>query len=464
MITKEANSQRKSHRVDLPLYVEIDGKAYSAKDWSTTGVGLTGLEKALEPGAILPVKLIFPMVESALTLAARLIFKVKRGDTFGFEFHELSARNKRVLRHYIELAVEGKLENLEDMVAITTAPGIRSPIEDALNLTELESEGMLKEFKKKSYLAIVLGVLLLATVIGLLFYNTVYKIEATGFISGNIERVTANNDGRVLSIWVQPNTYVDANTALFAIDAPNLKTEIEALEQQLKQLAAVPQKTDQARETAEADLLSSLRKEYEQRKTEFANAEHLYQKQIISNKDLLLAENRYYQIRTDYLREVANGVNKTMTRQASDLYGKLKMELEAKKILRAHQVSAQTVRSPHKGRIFRIDKTLGEYAIASDPVVLLESDVTPVVLVRLRNDDVLKLHIGMLADIYVPFEGKKYQALVSAVGHAAVNADITSSMESSLNETLVKLDFVDKQVRLPANTRVKVWIKTFGGG
>ena len=428
MITREPNLQRKSYRIDLPLIVEIEGKACPAKDWSTTGVALTGLEKDLEVGAILPAKIVFPMIESVLTIPVKLIFRAKRGDAFGFEFHEMSARNKRVLRHYIELAVEGKLGNLEDMVAITTAPLIQSPIEGVINFSELESEGVLKEFKKRSYLAVALGVLFLALAVGLLYYNAAYKIEGTGLISGNIVRVTANSDGRMRSILVKLNTFVDANTPLFTIEDPNLRSEIEALDQEGKQFVTAKQPSAPSHVSAEKGLLSSLRDEYEQYKVEFANAQHLYQKQIISNKDLSLAATRYYQVRSNYL--------------------KLK------------QASEQTTHSPSKGKIFQINKTPGEYVKATDPVVLLESDVTPSVLVRLLNDDVLKLSIGMSATIHVPYENKNYRAVVSAIGHAAVNAESTMSMESSLNETVVKLDFIDKQVRLPANIRVKVWIKT----
>jgi hypothetical protein len=36
-------------------------------------------------------------------------------------------------------------------------------------------------------------------------------------------------------------------------------------------------------------------------------------------------------------------------------------------------------------------------------------------------------------------------------------------MEGGLNETLVKLEFDDRKVRLPANARVTVWVKTLSG-
>jgi hypothetical protein len=49
---------------------------------------------------------------------------------------------------------------------------------------------------------------------------------------------------------------------------------------------------------------------------------------------------------------------------------------------------------------------------------------------------------------------------VSAVGLAATTASAAVlNQEVDQNETLVKLDFQDAKVRLPANARVNVWIR-----
>jgi hypothetical protein len=101
----------------------------------------------------------------------------------------------------------------------------------------------------------------------------------------------------------------------------------------------------------------------------------------------------------------------------------------------------------------------GETVAARDPVVLVEADVTPSVLVRLPNEDAVKLRPGMPATVAVPFENRKYSAKVSAIGLSAVEANAPLTQEGALDQTLVKLDFDDKAVRLPANARVNVWIR-----
>jgi multidrug resistance efflux pump len=395
-----------------------------------------------------------------------LVFRVQHEGVFGFDFHDLSARNKRVLRHYIELSVDGKLGDVEDIVAVASSPVTHTPIELPLNLSQPAPYGTLQHFRARNYAAVLVGLAALVAVASLLFYNLAYKIEGTGFVSGSIDRVTANYDGRVGKVMAQPHSYVEANAPLFTVENPalnTLKTEIEVMETHLAMLSREQSRVLQVRLSAEAGLLSSLRRDTGVREQELANARQLFEKGVISQGDLMKVSSDVSEQRNNYLRQLADGANRTASFEAGDQLSKLKMDLAAKKLLLSRQSPDETVRAPRKGKVFAIDKVPGEFVSAKDPVVLLESDVTPSVLLRLPNDDALKLRLGMPATIYVPFEDRRYQATVSTIGLAAVNAASPATMEGGLNETLVKLEFEDKRVRLPVNARVNVWVKTLSG-
>jgi multidrug resistance efflux pump len=466
VITREPNSKRKSLRVAIPLYVEIDGVTYGVSNWSTTGIGVVGLQDLPPPGAVVPGRISFPMLESTLTIAVDLMFRAQHDEVSGFDFHELSARNKRVLRHYIELSVDGKLGDVEDIVAVAASPVTASPIELPLNLAQPAGGGTLQHMRKRNYAAVLFGFMVLAAVAGLLFYNFAYKIEGTGFVSGSVERVTANYDGRLSRVLATPQAFVDANTPLFTVENPAqnaLKTEVDLMEQQLAALTREQSRLQQARLGAEAGLLSSLKKDTGAREQELANARKLFEKGVISQTDLMRVAADVSDQRNTYLRQVAEGASRTASMEGGDQLLRLRMELAAKKVVLARQASDQTVLAPRKGKVFAVDKVAGEYVSARDPVVLLESDVTPSVLLRLANDDALKLKLGMPATVYVPFEDRRYPATISAIGLAAVNAASLPTMEGGLNETLVKLEFDDRKVRLPANARVTVWVKTLSG-
>ena len=465
MITREPNSKRKSLRVAIPLYVEIGGATYGVSNWSTTGIGIVGLASEPEPATIIPARISFPMLESTLTIAVDLVFRARHDEVFGFDFHELSARNKRVLRHYIELSVDGKLGDVEDIVAVASSPVTASPIELPLNLAQPAPYGTLQAFRKRNYAAVVAGLAVLGIVASLLFYNFAYKIEGTGFVSGSVDRVTANYDGRLTKVLATPQSFVEANAPLFTVENPALnalRTEVELMEQQLALLTKEQNRVLQVRLGAEAGLLSSLRQDTSVREQELSNARKLYERGVISQVDLMRVATELTDQRTNYLRQVAEGASRTATFEAGDQLARLRMELAGKKMLLARQATDQTVLAPRKGKVFAVDKVAGEYVSARDPVVLLESDVTPSVLLRLPNDDALKLKLGMPATVYVPFEDRRYQATISAIGLAAVNAASLPTMEGGLNETLVKLEFDDKKVRLPANARVNVWVRTLG--
>ncbi|MGE4242335.1 HlyD family efflux transporter periplasmic adaptor subunit [Ramlibacter sp.] len=458
MITREDNLQRKALRVAIPLFVELDGSSYQVRDWSTTGLGIDGLPRIPAAGEIVPARISFPMLESTLVIPVQLVFRGERDGTCGFEFHDLSARNRRVLRHYIELSVDGKLGDVEDIVAAASLPATRTPVDAPLNLSTL-APGSAQQYRNRAWRGIALG-LVMAGVLGALgLYNYTYPIEGTGFVSGSIARITANHDGRIARLMVQPGTRIEPNMPLFAVENPALRNEVEALEQHVAQLSKEQSRLAGARRQAEAGLLSTLKKDWAQREAELNNARKLFDSGVITQREVLLVSNQVNDMQQAYLRQVADGATRSQSLDGADVMNRLRVELAAKKVMLARQDAERTVRASVKGKVFQVDKTAGEFVSPHDPVVLVEADITPSVLLRLPNDDALKLRLGMPATIYVPYEDRKYSATVSAVGLAAASAGAAVTQEGGLNETLVKLEFQDKRVRLPANARVNVYIR-----
>jgi multidrug resistance efflux pump len=458
MITREANLPRKAMRVAIPLFVEIDGRNHAATDWSTTGVGLADLDRIPQEGELVQARLSFPMLESTLLIPVQLVYRGQHEGVHGFEFHDLSPRNRRILRHYIELSLDGKLGDVDDIVAVAALPAAETPVGAPLTL---QGAGQVLPGRSKTgaFGAVLLGLGVIAAAAGLVWYNMTYQLEGTGFVSGSIARVTANHEGQVARLLVQPGSRVEANTPLFAVENPQLRNEVDALEQHLSTLASEQSRLAGARRQAETGLLQAMRRDYGERERELANARKLYENGVITQRDMMLVADRVQGMRQDYLRQVAEGATRTQSIDSSDVLNRMRMELAAKKVLLTRQEAERVVRAPVRGKVFQVDRQAGEFVAAHDPVVLLETDVTPSVLLRVPNDDALKLKLGMPATIYVPFEDRKYGANVSAIGLAAASASAAVTQEGGLNETLVKIDFDDKRVRLPANARVNVWIR-----
>lgn len=461
MISREANLPRKAMRVAIPLFVAIDGKTYPARDWSTTGVGLSQLEAVPAQGDIVEAQLSFPMLESTLTIPVQLAYRSSHDGVHGFEFHDLSPRNRKILRQYIELSLDGKLADVEDIVSAAglpaTAAASQAPL--ALGSTRLAQ----RPHRARMVGSVLAGLAVLAAALGIGYYNLTYQLEGTGVVSGSITRVTANHTGQMGRLLVEPGARVEPNTPLFSVENANLRNEIDALEQHVAQLAAAQSRLASARQQAESGLLQSLRRDWSSREAELANARKLFESGAITQRDMMMVSNQVQDLRVNYLRQVAEGATRTQSLDNSDGVQRLRLELASKKVLLARQEAERIVRAPVRGKVYHVDRQPGEFVSAQDPVVLLEADVTPSVLLRVPNDDALKLKLGMPAQVYVPFEDRKYAATVAAVGVSAATASAAAlNQEAGQNETLVKLDFQDRKVRLPVNARVNVWIRNPG--
>jgi len=185
------------------------------------------------------------------------------------------------------------------------------------------------------------------------------------------------------------------------------------------------------------------------RRQEFNNAKTLYAQRLITRKDLESVENGYVSAHTAYLRQKAlvDGAV-TYTTSVSGGHG--------------GEPLYPIIHAPHEGQILSVSSKPGAYVASSDVVVILQrNDMAPQVVITVDNTDVLKMHIGMAAKVYVPFQDRRYSAQIVAIGRAAINTAATETLEASLNQTLVTLSFDDKSVRLPFDTRVRAWIKTF---
>jgi multidrug resistance efflux pump len=458
MITREANLPRKAMRVAIPLFVELEGVSHPVRDWSTTGIGLAGLAQLPPPGELLPARLSFPMLESTLILPVQLVFRGVHDDVAGFEFHDLSARNRRILRHYIELSVDGKLGDVEDIVAVAALPEANVPAEAGPRLAPV-LPGSLEPHRTRPWGSVLLGIAVLATAAAVGFHHLTYQLEGTGFVSGSIARVTANHEGRLGRLLVQPGTQVEPNTPLFAVENPALRDEIQALEQHVAQLGQEQARLAGARRQAESGLLQSLKRDWTLREQELANARKLFESGAITQREVLMVSSQVNDLRHNYLRQVADGATRNQSFESADLLQRMRLDLSAKKVQLARQETERTIRSPVRGKVFHVDRQVGEFVAAQDPVVLLEADVTPSVFLRLPNDDALQLRPGMPATVYVPYLDRRFTANVAAVGLSSAAANVPATQEGGLDQTLVKLEFDDKRVRLPANARVNVWIR-----
>lgn len=468
-VSSEYNYKRKSHRVDIPLLVEINGEVHQTKDWSVTGVGISGLNMNFEPDTIVPGRIILPMSDTTISLSVMLAFRNVANDTWGFEIHDIKPKHKRMLRHYIEMAIDGRIENVEDLISVATAPPISSPIEDALNLTDIEHDSLTQKFKTNSRLSIVIGFILFSSIILTLFYNTTYRIRTIGVVAGNSIPIFSDTSGYVDNIFVEPGKKVKLGDPLLSIKQGNIEFEKSILERKLKALNeflhnyAKPIETsvESNGRTSKNELITSLEEILEKRNQALYLAKAMYQEHTITRKDLDYIENSQrlavinLQKEKDKIRNSESVTSQGRYRITLDI-----LELKEELSTLIHESQEKIISATHSGQVYSVESNSGSYVVKGQTLAFIASDVTPYVYIYISNEKVKELKIGQSARIYVPSQDMETSATIESIGHESANLIAGLSNEITLNNTIVKLK-LSEDITLPPFIRVEVLVRTF---
>ena len=457
MLLREPNYTRKAQRIDLPMLVQIDDRTYKTKDWSLAGLGVKDLDLPFEINKSVACHLILPMEGANFVLSAEIVMKNKRGNIIGCEFKDLAPKNKRVLRRFIELSIEGHIDNVEDFIAAYSEPVFETPIREALALEEKEAVKIKKTFLKKSLAFLFVGAVI-AIVIGYTtIYNLQYKIFSTGVVTGSFVKVTANDTGILDKIHVGIHDIVDPGLVLFDMTATekvgrawSAGVGIKPLEDE-NRAGFVPYVSD---------VFETLKARAESKRREYKDAIVLYDQRLITLKDYNLVYNNYLRVKLDYEHEKER-VDRENERRRDKLEVLRNRDNAIKTSSLETDASPSLDRriSPIEGEVYRIEHREGEFVHPDDTVMVLVTREKPYVVLKLHSRDIYKVKIDDNARIYSKYNDTAYRGKVTQIGYAAVNADATISQETSLNESLVKIEFLDDEIPFPLNSRVEVRIR-----
>jgi len=461
MLTREFNYMRKSQRVDIPMLVQIGDTTYKTANWSMTGVAILEFGNEIREDDVLKARLILPIVGASINIDVQLICRNLRSETTGFEFDNLSDRHKRVLRHYVELSLEGKLDSIEDLFSDFSAPDIETPIKEALNISEEEQVSLLRKFRSRAFLTLLAGFLLMGYIVFTFIYNMVFVYKAVGVASGHLVQVTAGLSGTLKKSYVKVGEDVHVNDILFDLDDGVLIEELgKNNEKILRQQKILVQLEQNEPKKKVSRLLELLKDEYSRKEKDYNNASKLYRNKIISIKDYQFVENSFFRARINYLREFEQReASKRALIEKEDLL-KLKVDVlatEKRSLLR--KLEALRIKSPINGVIFTFDYFTGEYLTANDVVVTLATRQNPFILFKMPSKQSGKAQLGMKVKVY-SFETKRnYQGIISSIGYSAINPRATLLQEVSLEQTVIKVDLVGDGINIPLNSRVEVWVQ-----
>ena len=203
-IQYEKNSMRKSHRISIPMKIHVNNTIYDSINWSLTGASI----KAVNGESFLKEKLydavlMLGMKDATVSLKVQLKSVYEKDGVFGFEFVNLSDKNKKVLRRYLEFYLDGKLDNVDGLLSTFEEPELNSAILEPVKLSDNEKDGLEKSFFRKSLWAMLLSLFLLAAIATLVYQNLLYKFESAGTVERNYKKIYPLSSGIIDKIYVK---------------------------------------------------------------------------------------------------------------------------------------------------------------------------------------------------------------------------------------------------------------------
>ncbi|MBN2894987.1 MAG: HlyD family efflux transporter periplasmic adaptor subunit [Campylobacterales bacterium] len=449
-ITHEANQMRRSHRVTIPLYIRLGQTLYTTNDWSMTGVGIKGVETTYTHDEIVESSLLLQFTEARLEIPVKLQFKNSRNDIAGFEFVSLGESNRKVLREYLELSIEGRLQNTDGILGIYNEPIVETPVKESVMLSDAEAGILERAFQKRVRLYTIVGTLFVFLILTTIYYNTQYVYRSIGVISGNFIKISPAVSGKMSDLHVSIGDSVSEGALLFELDERMTVDKIEIIDQKLLLLGPAQPQPEPSSDALRAMLQqerNTLDKRLRQTKM-LVDQRLLTQAELDRAQDALLKAD----IRLEQERQRDGGGES----QSKALLA-LKTELELRRAELINELGYRRVFAPVSGKVYAIKSSIGNYVGSSDEVMVLQTKNAPFVVCKLLKEETVDIYSGMAARIYVPSLDQTFDATVEAIGNLAINTQSMLSDEVSLKEITVKLRFSAPLHDGQLNERVKVW-------
>ena len=493
-ITHQDNCNRKTHRITIPISAIINQYQYPVLDWSMHGLKLevTSQHPPLEKqvGDKIDIKLILNTGQSSILLEVEVKIKSHVDNKYGLEITKIDDKNKRVLRHYATLAIDGNIDHVDDLSGNLFMQNVQSPISEPISMHEKEYKKVRSSFLKRFYLYTLFSIILFVFILATFLYNYIIVKSTQGLISGNSMIYSSPYDGYLKNIYIKKGERVSKDQILFEMDTKEqselldvLKNKQKLLEKQILHSKDTLRKYQQNSSKSINDLEKlnqnnkvQLNAMYKTQNDTYTKATNLYNKKLITYAEYTLIQAQYmafmdqYQGLTSYNNN--NSKNKLLTEQILTKNETLSLTAESNLIKLAQtlqesdfeikslqqQIDKAITTAKQSGLVYHITHQVGEYLEYAQNILILQTDTKPYILSKILIEDVSSLHIAQKCIIYSSKDDKIYFGHISGIGYPATDGINVGGHEMSQNEIPIRIEFEDDDIRFNLNEYLDVYI------
>ncbi|MFN3868053.1 MAG: HlyD family efflux transporter periplasmic adaptor subunit [Hyphomicrobiaceae bacterium] len=459
-IKRERPDQRRHHRVTAPLFVGVGGHTVRVSDWSLGGLKVEKFPGPMpRTGETLELKLTLPFQGFDVQFAASgRVLRTNAGEgMFAVQFTEIGERERELMSHFLEELVRGSMSDVEDTIQRIDVPVTPASLQPDSKLVPVTAKPIARmPVKTAAMLALyaVIGLVVLSYA-GLLVYSNFYRLEVqSAVIAAPIESVKAHADGEVRWAGVKPGDQIRQGDVLLEVIDHQLEREIElsdiAIKERKARLGFLKQRYIGELEKLEG-LTSLEMRDMKQLKLEIEASEaaaraarrqferltQLHAKGFATDARVEDAEKEA--VRAEKALAAKRIELATRTEIAGSNFGKrhyngrdiigdqgdveAEIRLAENEILLAQQrhIANQNMRAhsavkaPFTGTVLDLPRVDSAAVRRGDVVAIIEQRQKRHILAFMKQDEVSRVGLGDVAQVYIPALGEKITARIASI-------------------------------------------------
>jgi multidrug resistance efflux pump len=464
----ERNYLRRSYRINLPAYANIENEKYLAKDWSFLGFRIDTKGKKFQKDVTYDVLFELPFAGFDMRFKTKAICKWSSNTEAGFEFTDLSDEIKLVMKEYVEAYIEGRLQNTEGLLKI--AEGIEIPIDTSAKLSPSEKKKLDKALIKRVIIYLALFILVIFAAFKIYKNkNLVYSSEA--FISGNYYTILSPINGVIKKINVTIGEKITKNTLVAVIQNNDLIEKINELNQtksllysQLKELNTILNNIKKP--SIDKSLVDEIKRLITKKENYLKKQKKLFKLGLTDLNSLQKTESEIDNLKLKL--KIINSDNNDLT--YTQLKNNLKLSIlniqnKIKKLdfqinTLKSQLKYEKVFSPYSGTVLNIYKKRYDTINKSSPLATINIDTSKIYVIgRFKYKDALNVYINDKAEIFIPSLNKTYKGVVAAIGSTALNGTVPNDTAAYTRKDIpIKIEILNPDKKLMPGIAAEITI------
>jgi multidrug resistance efflux pump len=407
------------------------------------------------------------MNEATVSLRFKLKAVNQKRGRVGFEYINLSEKNRLLLRQYIELYLDGKLDQIDNVMAIYNEPDITTAIKAPLSLNDDEKTELERSFRRKSFSSILLSLLLFSILGGVLYYNFRYQLESIGVVDGNYKKIYPNRSGVIDNIYVKEGDNVKKSDILVDFDTKDLLYKIEILksekkntqQQEKEQQKVVKINSKNSKPLPDREILKIKQQMVHESLQAYRNAQIQLKNHLITKSDLQNIKRSYLSAKESYAFYKKQFKSDTPSTYIAPIkvvnYKKMDLEIANKeRMLEEFRIFA-----PIEATIYNIYAEVGDKVNSKDALMTLWSHQVPRIICKVTEKEAIKLKNGSQVEIIDELNHQKFSGTIKQISNLAFDKNSDVFDRNTEDIVFVVVEPEDRAKELTPYSRVKVLFK-----